>query len=239
MKLTPSSRRGLHDVADLLKPSNQAIGGFTGIGAIKVRGAQVVPFGAIAQHVPGGGEHGSGHADDGLLDATAGPQPMELRLQVAALDLHGCPGGLHQRGLEPLATPAQPGGAALAGTLVIARAQASPGQQMRRGWEARHVNADLGHDDVGADLAQAGHRAQQPGCGSKGLQAKAHLLLNARYGLVQRVDMVQVQLEHETVVRADASAQGFEQFRAAGFDAATDVRNQVLAAVRNRSNMVF
>jgi hypothetical protein len=36
---------------------------------------------------------------------------------------------------------------------------------------------------------------------------------------VQRVDMPQVQLEHEAVMRADASAQGFEQFFGAGLDA--------------------
>ncbi len=99
---------------------------------------------------------------------------------------------------------------------------------MRRRREARHVDADLGHDDVGADRAQARHRAQQSGGDSKRLQPKAHLTFDVRHGLVQRVDMGQVQLEHEAVVRADASAQGFEQLRAAGFDADADVRDQTL-----------
>jgi hypothetical protein len=39
-------------------------------------------------------------------------------------------------------------------------------------------------------------------------------------GLIQRVDVTQVQLEHEAVVRADATAQGFEQLAATGLDAA-------------------
>ena len=165
MKLAPpfSSWRGVHGVAALLQPTDQAVGGFGGIGAIKVGRPQVVPFGAVAQHVPGGGEHRGGHGDVGLLGAAACADAMELRLQVAAFDLDGGPRGLLQRGLEPLAAAAQPGAAALAGTLIVARAQTGPGQQMPRGGEARHVDADLGHDHVRADAAQARHGAQQLG----------------------------------------------------------------------------
>ena len=45
-------------------------------------------------------------------------------------------------------------------------------------------------------------------------------------GLVERVDVAQVQLEHEAVMRADVPAQGFEQFGAAGLDAGADARGQ-------------
>lgn len=55
-----------------------------GVHVVEVCGAEVVPFGAVAQDVPGGGEHGGGHADDGLLGAAAGTQTVELGLQVAA-----------------------------------------------------------------------------------------------------------------------------------------------------------
>src|SRR5205085_6001926 len=74
-------------VADLLKSADQAAGGFGGVGAIEVGGAEVVPLGAVAQHVPGRGEHRGGHGDDGFLGAAARTQTMELWLQVAALDL--------------------------------------------------------------------------------------------------------------------------------------------------------
>ena len=53
----------------------------------------------------------------------------------------------------------------------------------------------------------------------KGSSPSAHLLLDGGDGLVQRVDVAQVQLEHEAVVRADAAAQRFEQLGAAGLDA--------------------
>src|SRR6478736_5446123 len=120
MKLTSSSRRELYGVAHLLKPADQPRGGLVGVRTVEVGGAEVVPFGAVAQHVPDGGEHRGGHRDDGLLDAAACAQAVELRLEITALDLDRGPGGLDHGGLEPLAAGAQPGAAALAGTFVIA-----------------------------------------------------------------------------------------------------------------------
>ena len=60
--------------AELAESCEQAIGSFCTVGAVEVGGAEVVPFGAVAQHVPGGGEHRGGHGDDGLLGAAAGAQ---------------------------------------------------------------------------------------------------------------------------------------------------------------------
>ena len=62
-----------------------------------------MPFGAIFEHVPCSGEHGSGHGDDGLLGTPTGSDAVELRLQITALDAHGGPGGLNKRGFEPMA----------------------------------------------------------------------------------------------------------------------------------------
>jgi hypothetical protein len=55
--------------------------------------AQPMPFGAVAQHVQCGGEHRGGHGHDGFFDA-AGALVVEVRLQIAALDLDGRPSGL-------------------------------------------------------------------------------------------------------------------------------------------------
>ena len=189
MKLSSSSWCDLHRVADLLKSADQAVGGLLSVGAVEVGGAEVVPFGAVAQHVPGGGEHGGGHGDDGLLSTASGAHAVELRLQVAALDLDGRPGGLHHGRLEPLAAAAQPSAAALAGALVVARTHAGPRQQVAGRGEARHVDADLRHDHMRADIAQAGRRAQPLGGLSKRFEPEAHLLLDGSDGLIQRVDM--------------------------------------------------
>ena len=118
MKLTSSIGSDLHGVANLLQSADQANGGLVRVGAVEMGGAEFAPFGAGAQHAPGGGEHGSGHGDDGLLGAASCAQAVELGLQVAALDLHGRPGGLHHGGREPLAATAQPGAASLARALL-------------------------------------------------------------------------------------------------------------------------
>ena len=174
---------GVYDVADLLKPADEAVGGLAGVGAVEVCGAQIVPFGAVAQHVPDGGEHRGGHGDDGLLGAAACTQAVELRLQVAAFDLDGGPGGLHEGGLEPLAAAAQPGAAALAGALVVARAQAGPGQQVA-GVAKRDMSMPISATTTFALISlKPGHGAQQPGGLSKGLEPEAHLLLDGGDGL--------------------------------------------------------
>ena len=98
---------------------------------------------------------------------------------------------------------------------------------MRWRGEARHVYADLGDNDVGADRTQARHRAQQFGGLSKRLEPTAHLLFDGGDGLVQHIDVGQMQLEHEAVVSTDATTQGFEQFSAAGLDTA-DMAEQLL-----------
>jgi hypothetical protein len=218
----------MHGVADLLQPSDKAVGCFMHIRAIEVSRPKVMPFGAVAQHMPSGGEHGGGHRDDGFLDAATGAKAVELGLQVAALDLHGRPGRLREGGLEPFAAGTQSRAAALAGALIVARTQAGPGQQMARGGEARHVNADLGHDHMGAHLAQSRHGAQPFGGASKRFEPKTHLLLDRGDGLIQRIDMTQVKLEHEAVMGANVAAQRLAQLGAAGLDATVDARDQAL-----------
>ena len=64
--------------AQVLKPLEQAADGFGAIVTVEVVGAEVAVFDAVAQHVVGGGEHGGGHSEDGLLGAAAGLEAQEL-----------------------------------------------------------------------------------------------------------------------------------------------------------------
>ena len=80
MKRLHSSRSRLHGVADLLKPADEAVGGLGGVGSVEVGCPEVVPLGAVAQHVPGRGEHRGCNADDGFLGTAASAQSVELRL---------------------------------------------------------------------------------------------------------------------------------------------------------------
>ena len=55
---------------------------------------------------------------------------------------------------------------------------------------------------------------------AKWLEPEAHLLFDRGDGLVQGIDVAEVELEHEAVMRADAPAQRFQQLAAAGFSPA-------------------
>src|SRR3712207_6163544 len=142
---------------------------------VEVVGAEVAPEGAVAQHVPEGGEHGGGDGADGLLGATALPQPLELRPEIAVLLAAGGPGALDEGGLQPGRALAQPRGAALARALVVARAQAGPGDQVAGGGEAAHVEADLGEDHLRGEVADPGVGAEQPDRVAERVEVALHL----------------------------------------------------------------
>ena len=85
---------------------------------------------------------------------------------------------------------------------------------MAGGREARHVDADLGDDDVGDDLTDARHRLQ-PG---RGLGDRRHAFSHGGIHLLQSLleggDDAQVQLQQGAMMRRHMAAQGLDQFRA-------------------------
>ena len=87
------------------------------------------------------------HAGSANETASAPAKAEELCIEVAALLAPGGPGTLDQQGLEPQVTLTQPGGTALASTLIVAWTQPGPRQEMSRSREPAHVAADLRQDD--------------------------------------------------------------------------------------------
>src|SRR5215210_271329 len=172
--------------------------------AVEVVGAEILEEGAVWEHVVGGGQDGGGDGADRLFRAAAGAQALELGLEVAALLARRRPGALHEGGLQPGRAVAQAGGAALARALVATRAQARPGQQVPGGGEAAHVGADLGHDHLGTERADAGDGDQQPDRGAKGLEVRFHLSVDLGDRGLQGVDLAQVEPQQEAVVGRDA-----------------------------------
>jgi hypothetical protein len=100
--------------------------------AIEVVAAQILIHRSILEHVIDGGEDRGGDREDRLLLAAASHDAGELRLQIAVLLFDGCPGALHQGGLEPDGALAYAIGSTLASTLVVARTKTSPGEEMCR-----------------------------------------------------------------------------------------------------------
>src|ERR1700730_17399770 len=98
------------------------------------------------QHVVDAGQDRGGERAERLFGAAAGAQAVELGLEIAGLLAGGGRGALHEGGLEPRGPLAHPSRSALAGALVVFRAQAGPGDQVPGGRKAAHVAADFGQD---------------------------------------------------------------------------------------------
>src|SRR5215212_8544493 len=96
------------------------------------------------QHVVDRRQHGGRHGHNRLAGPPTRFEPLKQRMQVASLDARRTPGALHQDSLEPGSAGPEPGGAALARTLVVLRAQPGPGDQVSGPGKAAHVHADLG-----------------------------------------------------------------------------------------------
>src|SRR5258705_8286923 len=122
-----------------------------------------------------------------------GSQTLELGLKVAALGPCCGPGALDEGGFQPGGALAHAGGSTLAGAFVVPGTQAGPRDQMTFGREAVHVDADLGNDDLSAEIADAGDGAQDLDRGAKGLDMGVDLLIDLTDSGVDRIDMLKEQ----------------------------------------------
>jgi hypothetical protein len=77
---------------------------------------------------------------------------------------------------------------------------------MPRGGKPRHVRADLGHDDTGGGFTDAGHRREDLDVFAKRAEVLLHPRFQPANGLVQRIDLSQVELDEEARVIAHANA---------------------------------
>ena len=170
--------------------------------------------------------------------AFLGPRRARRRwnwaLKVAVLLAHGGPGGLDEGGLQPGRALLQAGGAALAGTLVVAGAEAGPGEEVAGGGEAAHVEADLGEDDLGGELTDAGDGGEERDRFAERAEVALHLRVDGGDGGGERVDLAEVQAEEEAVVRARPAGQGGADRLGARLDPRADERAQPLAGRSRR-----
>ena len=147
-----------------------------------------------------------------FLGAPPGFDAVELGLQVAVFLFYRRPGALHQRGFEPGSTLAQAIGSTFAGTLVVARTYASPRDEMCVRREPAHVDADLGDDDVGAEVLDARGRHYQLDCGAKGPKVCLHLRVDRRHGGIESVDLIEMKAKQEAMVFRHPPAKGLAEF---------------------------
>jgi hypothetical protein len=118
-----------------------------------------------------------------LFGAAASFKAQKLGLQVATLDADRGPGGRDQGGFEPRCPFAGASRAPFAGALVISGAHCRPGQQVPGSGKARHVDADLRHQDVRGELTTPGivvSRRAHSSIGAKVFSTSASTVVGAR-----------------------------------------------------------
>ena len=89
----------------------------------------------------------------------------------------------------------------------------------RRGKDG-HVGADLRKDHCGGGIAQAGHGDQEADRGAKGRKRLGDVSLQVRYRCLKRLNLRQMQLEHEAMMGGHPAAQHVDQLRARGLQSA-------------------
>src|SRR3989441_1785412 len=150
---------------------------------------------------------------------------MVLSAEIAAAIPHRGPCGLDQRGTQPSVAFARAPAAALAGALMVARADPRPGGGLRGRWEAPHVVPELGENLLGAAAADARDRIEPLNRWPKRARLLLDPLVEARDLLVEEFDVVQQPLEHEGVMQREAPDEGLAQrFRLLPECAARQVR---------------
>src|SRR6202030_3959881 len=180
-------RGDLNGVAEVLQTHDEA-SGVDGFGPlVEVVRAEIAIELTADQHVVDAGQDRGGERAERLFGAAAGAQAVELGLEIAGLLAGGGRGALHEGGLEPRGPLAHPSRSALAGALVVFRAQAGPRDQVAGGRQAADVAADFGQDDASAQFVDAGNGGQETDGGAKGLDIGVDLLIDL---IDRRVDGV-------------------------------------------------
>ena len=93
---------------------------------------------------------------------------------------------------------------------------------MPGGREAVHVEADLGDNDPGAELADAGDRGQEPDGGAKGRRLRVDLPVDRGDRPVEGIDLVEMQPQQEAVVACHPSPQGGAKLVGRGLEATVE-----------------
>lgn len=77
--------------------------------------------------------------------------------------------------------------------------------------KARHVDADLRHDDLGDEVTDARHGRQQAGTLADRRQGFSHSGVHLAQRPLEVGDEIQMQFEHQAVMCGDPATQSFDQ----------------------------
>src|SRR5688572_5832273 len=211
-----------HIEAEFVELAGEASGEASALGTIEVIGAEIGVGDAALEHPVDGRQDGGGDGHERLAWPAASLEPVEQCPEIAALGADCNPSDLNEHGLEPGGPLAKLGGSALAGALIVRGTQNGPRDEMGGAWEALHIGADLGEDDGGGQLMDAGNGHQLPGRSAKRLESLADLGVDPGDGGLERGDLSEVDLQQETLVVGQATAQGLGDGGARGPNSGPD-----------------
>ena len=72
--------------------------------------------------------------------------------------------------------------------------------------EPAHVDADLGDDDVSAEVLDARDRYYLLDCGAKGPKICLHLCVNRGHSGIESIDLIEMKVQEEAMVLRYAAA---------------------------------
>lgn len=130
--------------------------------SVEVIAAQFSVICSVGKHMINDDEQAVGDGNQSFVFAHPPDQPTVLRCEVGVLRVRRCPCGLRERGSEVRTAFRCLSGATLTSGFVVAGTHTGPACQMGICWEAGHLDADLGDDDLGDTEADAGDGLQQP-----------------------------------------------------------------------------
>src|SRR4029077_16907689 len=136
----------VHGKPEITKARNEALGELSLVAAVEMIGAEVAVVRAVLEHVISGGPHRSRDSDGGFLRTATALDTEELRAEIGVLFASRGPGRLDEGGFEPRIARSRPRGQSFAGALVQPGTEPCPRHEVGGAREARHVEADLGHD---------------------------------------------------------------------------------------------
>ena len=166
---------------------------------------------APLEHEEDGAENFVADGDDGALVATPNDERLELGLEDGCRSAGGM-SELAKQATDVEVALAKLAGLALAGRLVVARADADPGSQTIRTAEGIHIGANLNQQHGGADQVDTGNRLQQRQGVALGFEFGQQASIEARNAGFGFLNVPHQFIENEAVAGRQFSLQGIEDF---------------------------
>jgi hypothetical protein len=110
--------------------------------------------------------------------------------------------------------------------------------QVACNWEASHVGADLGNDDLGGQVTDTRDGPQQADRVTEKVEITVHFRVDLEDGGIEHINVAQMQAQQEAMPLGDASLQTSAQLLRWRLDAALHERQQLDGSINLAESLV-